>query len=82
VTANDPRVQQAAAQAENYIVTSKNWEKGSFQVELNRKEGTTLVFWVLHSGDRTATTTPGGGKSVEVHVDPISNRVLRELAFQ
>ena len=82
MTANDPLVQQAAAQVENYIVKSKKWEKGSFQVELNRKEGTTLVFWVLHSDDRTASTTLGGGKSIEVHVDPISSRVLKEFAFQ
>jgi hypothetical protein len=71
----------AVAAVEEYVVKSKRWEKGSYEVEFNRKEGTTLVFWVIHSEDKTGSTL-GKGKSIEVHVDPISNTVVKEFAFQ
>jgi hypothetical protein len=49
-------------------------------VECRPREGATLVFWALHADDSPAV--PGGGKSVEVYVDPTSNRVVKELPFQ
>jgi hypothetical protein len=81
MTADDQVMVRAAAAVDDYIVKSKHWERGSYQVTFNRKEGTMLVFWVLHSEDR-ATKVPGTGMSVEVYVDPASNSVLKELAFQ
>lgn len=81
MTTDDPVMLRAAAAVDDYIVKSKHWEKGDYQVTFNRKEGTTLVFWVVHSEDRVAKG-PGTGRSVEVHVDPASNEILRELAFQ
>lgn len=79
--ADDPVVRRAAAAVEDYVVKAKGWEKGSYQVTLNRKEGTTLVFWVVHSED-LAAKVPGTGKSIEVHVDAKTNGVSKELAFQ
>jgi len=78
---SDPVTQRAAAVVQDYIVKSKHWEKSRFEVTFNRKEGATLVFWVLYAGDK-ANQVPGGGESVEVHVDPVSNRVVKELGFQ
>jgi hypothetical protein len=81
MTADDQTTLQAAAAVDDYIVKSKHWEKGSYQVKFNRKEGTSLVFWVLHSDD-SAAKVPGTGKSIEVYVDASSDRVVKELAFQ
>ncbi|WP_116811994.1 hypothetical protein [Steroidobacter cummioxidans] len=78
---SDPVTQRAAAAVQEYIVKSKHWEKNRFEVPFNRKEGTALVFWVLYADD-DASTAPGGGESLVVYFDPVSNRVVKELGFQ
>jgi hypothetical protein len=79
--AADDQVKQAAAAVEEYIARSKHWKKGTYEVKFQRKESTTLVFWVLNLEDR-ASNGSRTVKSVEVRVDPTSNRVIEELAFQ
>lgn len=78
---NELVIQRATAAVEEYIVKSKGWDKSRFEVTFNREEGTALVFLVLHDDDK-AKTIPGGGKSVEVYVDPLNDKVVKELAFQ
>jgi hypothetical protein len=75
------QLRQATAVVDGYVRDSKNWESGAFRIEFNRREDAALVFWVLHSDDNAARS-PGGGRSIEVHVDPANGRILKELAFQ
>jgi hypothetical protein len=81
ITPNDKEIRRATAAVDDYIVASKQWQKDSYEITLNRKEGETLVFWVLRSEGR-ASGRPEAGTSVEVYVDPTNNRILKELAFQ
>lgn len=81
MTAEDQVVQKAVAEVDKYIANSKRWEKGTYEVTFNRKEGMTLVFWAVHLEDKSSEV-PGAGKSVEVYFDPVRNRVIKELAFQ
>jgi outer membrane biogenesis lipoprotein LolB len=81
VTKSDQLIQQAKTVVDSYVRNSKQWQRNDFQIEFNRKEGAALVFWVLHSDDKTAKS-PGGGKSIEVYVDPVKREVFKELAFQ
>src|SRR5690348_3760699 len=52
-TADNPATLGAAMAVDDYIVKSKHWERGSYQVKFKRKEGTSLVFWVINSQDLT-----------------------------
>jgi gamma-glutamyl-gamma-aminobutyrate hydrolase PuuD len=65
----------------DYVESMKGWEKGSYSIQLNRKEGDVTVFWVLHEKDNDIAVA-GGGKSFEVHVNVDERKVVRELGFQ
>lgn len=66
---------------ETYITKTKGWSSNDYCIELNRQHDNVLVFWVIHKEDET-NISPGGGKSVEVHVDQVKMEVINELGFQ
>lgn len=71
----------ASKAVQNYVVQTKKWPIDTFTVVLKRREANTAVFWAIHKDDQRAKE-PGGGKSVELHVDMIELKILRELHFQ
>ena len=74
------RVEKAA---EDYILHKKSWQRSEFRTELHglSKDKTAAVVWAVHSDDERSPK-PGGGKSLELHVDRQSLKVIKELRFQ
>ena len=66
---------------EKYIAATKAWPKCDYTIRRDRTDGHLVVFRVSHKDDAKALF-PGGGKSVEVYVDPAKMEVSKELAFQ
>lgn len=66
---------------ENYITENKGWVKGSYGIELKRQKDNRLIFGVIHHDDKDSSVV-GRGKSIEVHVDINSMRVVDELWSQ
>lgn len=83
MTANEAKAVQVV---ERYVGETHRWPRDSYRIELFRRDGDTLIFWVLHKDDETAlkgsSVAGGGGKSFEVDVNVNSLRVVRELGFQ
>jgi hypothetical protein len=83
MTANEAKAVQVV---EGYVGEARRWPRDSYRVELKRRDGDTLTFWVIHNDDETArngsNVAGGGGKSFEVDVNAKSLRVVRELGFQ
>ena len=74
------RIEEAVHQ---YLIRFKFWRPGDFRLEprgLTKGESHAVV-WAVHREDETAVS-PGGGKSVELHVDRKDYQVVRELRFQ
>jgi hypothetical protein len=66
---------------DEYVRAKYGWEQDVFRVWFVRQEGPALAYWVLHQDDYKQAY-PGGGKSVEVRVDPSIPRVIAEYHFQ
>jgi hypothetical protein len=83
MTADDAK---AVQMVEGYVDETHKWPKDNYRVELNRRDGDMLTFWVIHKDDATArkgsNVAGGGGESFAVDVDAKSLRVVRELRFQ
>ncbi len=83
MTADDAKAVQVV---EGYVGETHKWPRDSYRVELNRRDGDMLTFWVIHKDDEAArkgaNVAGGGGKSFAVDVDAKSLRVIRELGFQ
>lgn len=74
------RIDDAAV---DYLIRTKRWKRSEFRVELHglsADEGCAIVWGVFLANE--AQPIPGGGKSVELHVDRQSLTVIRELGFQ
>jgi hypothetical protein len=69
--------------AEDYILQKKSWQRSEFRIESHglSKDRTAAVVWAVHSADER-TPTAGGGKSLALHVDRQSLKVIKELRFQ
>ena len=65
----------------SHIAATKQWPESDYSIEMKRAEDGNYVFWAVHKDD-LAATQPGGGKSVEVHIDPKTLQVALELGFQ
>jgi len=68
--------------AAQYLRERKGWGNDDFRLEL--KEATPsgeAVLWAIFLEDERHPV-PGGGESVELHVDREAGRVTRELGFQ
>lgn len=64
-----------------YLSSAKGWARGDYRLEWSAGEHGVLVVSVIASSDASASN-PGSGKSVSLHFDPISQKVIKELAFQ
>jgi hypothetical protein len=77
--AQDP----AAVVAREYITAEEGWPASAYTVEdTHTRDGEgNLIVNVIHEDDRK-TLTPGGGKSVQLHVDMGKRRVVKVLHSQ
>ncbi len=66
---------------ERYIAATKAWPTSDYSIRRDRTEGHLVVFVVSHKDD-AKQLFPGGGKSVEVYVDPAKMEVSKEMHFQ
>jgi hypothetical protein len=69
--------------AREYVAANESWPDSDYTLEdthTEDKDGN-LVINVIHKDDLKAQT-PGGGKSVELHVDLGKRRVAKVLHFQ
>lgn len=64
-----------------YVAATRSWPASDYTVQRSRTEGPSVVFTVVHKDDE-ASALPGGGKSIEVHVDAATMEVSKALAFQ
>ncbi|HET9395115.1 MAG TPA: hypothetical protein VFO36_03585 [Nitrospiraceae bacterium] len=75
----------AVTLARSYVVQTRDWPVRSFRIELRRRDGDVLAFWVLHNDDE-AKMRPndlgGSEKSFWLEVDAKSFRVVREAPMQ
>jgi hypothetical protein len=69
--------------AQDYIEKNKKWERSDFEIEceLKKTSGGKYLVTVVHKDD-LANPVPGGGKSIQLEVDPKTMAVTKELAFQ
>ena len=65
----------------NYVEATKSWPPGDYSIRRSRTEGRSVIYTVVHKDDE-ASFSPGGGKSIEVHVDAGTMKVSKELSFQ
>jgi hypothetical protein len=67
----------------DYVRQKYGWSNDIYRIEFNRWEGTVLAFWVIHRDDeKSPQVFTGGGKSIEVWVDPAKREVSAEYHFQ
>lgn len=64
-----------------YLARTKGWNASEYQLESLPGNSNNLAIAAVHFGDRAAEQ-PGGGKSVVVHVEKASGKVIREMGFQ
>lgn len=75
---DDAKVREVVAK---YVAATRLWPPSDYAIQRSRTEGKSVVFSVVHKDDE-ASVSPGGGKSIEVHVDTSTMEVSKELAFQ
>jgi hypothetical protein len=75
--------EQVIAAAQAYIANTKGWESEEYRLEdySLSEDGSEAVITATFLADEE-DSIPGGGSSVELHVDPSSNDVVEELGFQ
>ena len=69
--------------ARSYIAQEKGWSQTEYTIVQTdgKDDAGNFVVNARHKDDETLSV-PGGGKSVELHIDPNTKRVVRELHFQ
>lgn len=69
--------------AKEYIAQKKGWADAEYTVRHTDKRDRAghLIVNISHRDD-LALAIPGGGKSVELHIDVKARRVVQELRFQ
>ena len=78
--ADDPR--RIDQLVEQYVAQHKKWQRSQFRIEhKNVTPDGIAIIWVVYLQDEQ-NPTPGGGKSVVLHVDRSALRVVKELRFQ
>jgi hypothetical protein len=85
-TLESSSIHAAAAQAATrYLHNEKAWADSDYSLEFLRVEGNAscpvIVFEAVHKDDLRACQR-GGGKSLQLHVDPNKGQVVRELGYQ
>jgi hypothetical protein len=68
-----------------YLQSTKQWAQNDYHLEFLRREGDpaspVVVLDAVHHDDLHARKR-GGSKSVQLHVDLQSQRIVKELAYQ
>ncbi len=67
---------------EEYVTRQKKWSVGDYSSALIDAQAGILVFQVTHKDDITSSATPGGGKSMQLHISTATKKVVRELGYQ
>jgi hypothetical protein len=67
--------------AGRYLMKQKGWALEQFRIEIKRIDPMTIVLWCIFLDDERHPS-PGGGQSVELHVDKSTFEIKRELHFQ
>jgi len=67
--------------ASNYALKAKHWQRTEFEVKMVHNDGQIAVVNINHADDKSLRV-PGGGKSIQVEIDIVQKRVVRELGFQ
>lgn len=83
ISLSDEQKQRLEAAATDYVLTEKKWQKDEFRIEVKGvKNGENYaVVWAIFLEDEK-TPVPGGGKSIELHIDLSNYKVIQELWFQ
>ncbi len=80
---SESTIQQMQQVVSNYLRTEHHWQPSEYRLEFKPErtvEGFVIVD-AMHVDDQKASV-PGGGKSLELYVDPARTVVVRELGFQ
>lgn len=64
-----------------YLSETKHWKKDEFRIEYKGIRDHWAIVWAIFTDDELHPK-PGGGKSVELHVNLNTHRVDKELGFQ
>lgn len=80
-TVSTKNEKDVTAVVERYVKTERRWRRADYRIEINRREGDTLVVSVIHKDDEMSPE-PGGGQSFEVYVDVKRLQVVKEMGFQ
>jgi hypothetical protein len=69
--------------AREYVAANESWPESDYTVEDTHTQDNdgNLVISIIHKDDLKGLT-PGGGKSVELHIDLGKRRVVKVLHFQ
>lgn len=78
-----PPAKTTEAAAVRYLVHEKHWSLDDFRIEKRgpTEDGRCEIIWGIFLEDEK-NPVPGGGQSVELHVDLDEYRVVKELGFQ
>jgi hypothetical protein len=74
------RIDQAVA---DYLTRTKSWRPAEYRIEHRRlsDDGTHAIVWAVFLKDEV-NPVPGGGQSLELHVDRKTRKIVKELGFQ
>jgi len=67
-----------------YVEKTKNWPTDTYDIEYVQEDGSqdhTIVINIKHRDDARATF-PGGGKSIQLHIDVTKRKIVKEYGFQ
>jgi Holliday junction resolvase-like predicted endonuclease len=72
-----------ASAVQRYLQERKGWTEDQFRIEIRSIDpgGANIVVWGIFLEDERHPV-PGGGQSVELHVDRRTGEVKAELGFQ
>jgi len=75
--------EQVAAAARSYMTETRGWAPEEYRLEgyTLSEDGSEAVVTAISLADEQ-DPIPGGGSSVELHVDPNTSTVVQELGFQ
>ena len=79
----DPAWDAIASAATDYLVGSKSWSPDEYRLEYRglTGDGKLAIVHAIHADDER-NPRPGGGRSLELRIDPVTHAIVRELGFQ
>jgi hypothetical protein len=69
--------------ARQYLTGRYGEDAAAFRLEVRDQagDGGSVVLWAVHPDDESGAA-PGGGRSLELHLDPVTGQVSAEYGFQ